>query len=68
MKLMPLFGLFFLIFATIVNAQVDFQGETFFPSMEQEGDDRVFTTMLLNYTISQNFGDDGQVRIYLGNM
>ncbi|MBT3865690.1 DUF3604 domain-containing protein [Candidatus Woesearchaeota archaeon] len=68
MKKLLIFGLFILILASFVNAQVDYQGENFFASMEHEGNDRVFTTMYLNYTLSQDFGDDGQVRIYLGNM
>lgn len=68
MKKLLLFGLFILALSSLVNAQVDYQGETFFPSMEKEGDTRLFTTMLLNYTISQDFGNGGQVRVYLGNM
>ncbi len=61
-------GLMLFIFVSFVNAQVDYQGETFFPSTEHQGSSRVHTTMYLNYTLSQDFGDDGRVRLYLGHM
>ncbi len=52
----------------IVSAQINMEGDTFYPSMEDKGIERVFTTLNLNYTISQDFGNDGGVRVYLGHM